>query len=234
MVKVALHLILDPADTGVVPPVQFQIPRLGHIARHAFPRVIEGTLFPLFLFLVFIRLTGVWGAMIAGMVWTYGLLMFRVVRKERVPGILVLGSMTLTARTALAFLSGSSFVYFLQPSLSTALIAGSFLLSVPLGRPLAERLARDFVPMPEDVMANRHVRRFFLQISLLWGFMQLLNAAVTVWLLTSQSLTTFLVAKTAISWTITLSAISFSVVWFHRSMARNGIVVAARVPAPSQ
>lgn len=213
--------------------MHFQIPRLGSIVRHAFPRVLEGTLLPLALFLVFIRLTGVWGAMVAGMAWTYGLLLFRVVRKERVPGILVMGSITLTARTALAFLSGSAFVYFLQPSLSTALIASSFLLSVPLGRPLAERLARDFVPIPADMLANLHVRRFFFQITLLWGFVQMLNAAVTIWLLTTQSITTFLVAKTAISWVLTLGAIGFSVVWFHRSMARQGIVVGARVLARS-
>src|SRR5262249_61241412 len=113
---------------------------------------------------------------------------------QRVPGILVLTAVTLTARTIIAMVSGSVVVYFLQPTLGTALVAGAFLLSVPLGRPLAERLARDFCPIPSGVLAHAPVRRVFLQISLLWAFTQLANAPVTRWLPFSPSVATFLVA----------------------------------------
>ena len=73
--------------------------------------------------------------------------------KERLPGVLVIAALGLTARSVVALASGSSglFVYFLQPSLATALVGGAFLFSVPLGRPLAEKLAHDFVPMPPVV-----------------------------------------------------------------------------------
>jgi hypothetical protein len=217
----------------------FEMPRLRTLARHAAPHVVEGTLIPLALFLLTLHFVGVWGAVLIGLGWTYAAVARRLVMRQRVPGILLLTAATLTARTVVAMVSGSVVVYFLQPTLGTALVAGAFLLSVPLGRPLAERLARDFCPIPSGVLAHAPVRRFFLQISLLWAFTQLANAALTVWLLFSQSLATFLVAKTLVSWGLTGSAIVVSTLWFRRSMRRHGILtprraaVSATAPAPA-
>jgi hypothetical protein len=86
------------------------------------------------------------------------------------------------------------------------------------------RLARDFCPIPTKVLANAHVRQFFLRVTLLWAVTQLANGAVTLWLLLSQSLATFLVAKTLVSWGLTGSAIVVSTIWFKRSMTRHGIL----------
>jgi hypothetical protein len=209
----------------------FEIPRLRTLARHAAPHVIEGTVIPLALFLLTLRFLGVWGAVLIGLGWTYAAIARRLVMRQRVPGILVLTAVTLTARTVVAIVSGSVVVYFLQPTLGTALVAAAFLLSVPLGRPLAGRLARDFCPIPSEVLSHAPVRRFFLQITLLWAFTQLANATVTVWLLFSQSLATFLVAKTLVSWGLTGSAIAVSTIWFHRSMRRHGILAPRRAKA---
>ncbi len=206
----------------------FEIPRLRTLARHATPHVIEGTVVPLVLFLLMLHLVGVWGAVLIGMGWTYVAVGRRLVTGQRVPGILLLAAVTVTARTAVAIASGSVVVYFLQPTLGTALVAGAFLLSVPLGRPLAERLARDFCPIPTGVLAQTPVRQFFLRITLLWAFTQLANASLTLWLLLSQSLATFLVAKTLVSWGLTGSAIVVSTIWFRRSMTRHGILAPRR------
>jgi hypothetical protein len=218
----------------------FEIPRLRTLARHAVPHVLEGTVVPLVLFLLTLHFVGVWGAVLIGMGWTYVAVGRRLVTGQRVPGILLLASVTITARTVVAIASGSVVVYFLQPTLGTALIATAFLLSVPLGRPLAERLARDFCPIPSGVLSQAPVRRFFLQITLLWAFTQLANAGVTLWLLFSQSLATFLVAKTLVSWGLTGGAIAISTIWFHRSMRRHGILAprgakgaGVTAPAPS-
>ena len=204
----------------------FEIPRLGTLARHALPNVVEGTLVPVALFLVMLHFLGLWGAMVVGLGWSYTAVLRRVVARKRVPGIMILGAVTLTARSALAFATGSSFVYFLQPTLGTALVASAFLLSVPLGRPLAQRLAADFCPIPPDVMANAHVRRFFLQISLLWAVTGFLNASVALYLQFSQSVGTFVLAKSLVSAGITVSAIALSVVWFKKSMTRHGVIPA--------
>ena len=209
----------------------FEMPRLRTLARHALPHVVESTVIPLALFLLTLRFVGVWGAVLIGLGWTYTAVVRRLIMGQRVPGILVLTAVTLTARTVIAMVSGSVVVYFLQPTLGTALVAGAFLLSVPLGRPLAERLARDFCPIPSGVLAHAPVRRFFLQISLLWAFTQLANATVTLWLLLSQSLATFLVAKTLVSWGLTGGAILVSTLWFRRSMRRHGVLAPRRAAA---
>jgi hypothetical protein len=205
--------------------VHLEIPGLRTLARHAVPRFVEGSLIPLALFVVCLRLFGVWGAMTAGLLWVYSAIIVRLTLRKRVPGILLLGAVTLTARTVIALASGSVLVYFLQPSLGTVLVALAFLLSVPLNRPLAGRLADDFCPLPTDVRANAHVRHFFRQISLLWAFAQISNAAITIWLLFSQSLGTFVVLRTVVSSSVTIAAIIASTLWFKRSMARHGITV---------
>jgi hypothetical protein len=213
------------ADKKVMSPVHLEIPDLRTVFRHAAPRFIEGTLMPLALFLVGLRVLGVWGAMTAGIVWVYSAILVRIVMRKHVPGILILGAVTLTARTIVAIAAHSVVVYFLQPSLGTMLVAAAFLFSVPINKPLAGRLANDFCPLPDEMHTNLHVRRFFRQISLLWAFVQALNASVTIWLLFSQSLGTFVMARQAVSTTLTISAIVASIVWFKRSMNRHGIHV---------
>ena len=205
--------------------VHLELPDLHSMARRASLRVLEGVLVPLAIFLVGLRLLGVWGAIGIGLVWIYGLIAVRVCMRRPVPGILLIGAVTATARTIIAVASHSVVVYFLQPSLGTALIATAFLVSVVLDRPLAARLAVDFCPLSDEVRANVHVRRFFRQISLLWAFAQGANAAITVWLLFSQSVGTFVVLRSVVSTSLTAVAIIVSSLWFWRTMVRNDIAV---------
>lgn len=205
--------------------MSFEIPRLRSLARHALPHVVEASLIPLGLFYLTMWTLGVWGALGAALAWSYGAIAWRLATGRRVPGVLLLGAAGLTARTVVAVASRSAFVYFLQPSLGTVLVAGTFLMSVPAGRPLAEKLAADFCPLPSAFAGQPRVRAFFARISVLWGFVFLANAATTIWLLMSQSVGVYLLAKTAVSATLTCSAIAFSTWWFIRSMRREGIPV---------
>jgi hypothetical protein len=144
---------------------------------------------------------------------------------RRIPGILAIGSMLLTARTLLAIASGSVLIYFLQPTLGTVALAGALLLSVPAGAATGRALAADFLPISPDTLARPYMRRFFVRVSLLWAFVQLGNAAVTVWLLVSQPVATFVVAKTFVSMAATGTAIALSALWFWRSMRGVGVHV---------
>jgi len=202
------------------------VPRLTALARHATPHLLEATLIPLGLFYGGLKLLGLWGALLAALIWSYTSLLRRLVTRRRVPGMLVLGIVGLTARTALTLATGSVFLYFLQPTVGTALVATVFLGSVLLGRPLALRLAADFMPLPETLLANDGMRRFFLRISLLWAAVFLANAGISLWLLVSQSLATFLWTRTVASVTLTCMAVAVSTYWFRRC-AR-----AARTSAP--
>lgn len=202
-----------------------EIPRIGSMLRHAGPRLLEGTVVPLTIFLLALRLLGPAGAMAAGLVWAYGLIALRRLVGRPVPGLLLLGAVTLTARTVIAAATGSTVVYFLQPSLGTALVATAFLVSVPLGHPLAGRLARDLCPLPAELTDHAGVQLFFRRVTLLWAAAQFANALVSVWLLLTQSVGTFVVARSAASFGITLSAIVASTLWFRFSMRRHGIRV---------
>jgi hypothetical protein len=194
----------------------FPIPRITALARHATPHVLEATLIPLALFYGGLRLLGLWGALMAALIWSYTSLLRRLLTRRRVPGMLVLGIIGLTARTALALATGSAFLYFLQPTLGTGLVASVFIGSVALGRPLAMRLATDFLPLPEALLANHGVRRFFLRISLLWAGVFLANAGISLWLLVSQSLATFLWTRTVASLVLTGAAVAISTLAFRR------------------
>jgi hypothetical protein len=205
--------------------VHMHIPDLRTVVRHATPRFLEGTLIPLALFMIGLHVLGATGAMVAGLVWVYSAMLVRAVLRRPIPGILLIGALTLTARTVIALASHSVVIYFLQPSLGGMLLAAAFLFSVPLNRPLAGRLAHDFCPLPVEMHANTHVRRFFRQITLLWAFAQAVNAGITIWLLFSQSLGTFVVLRMVVSTSVTVAAIVASVLWFKRSMARHDIVV---------
>ena len=187
---------------------------------------------PLALFYAGLWLLGVWGALLAALAWSYAALARRLVTGRRVPGILLLGAAGLTVRTAVALASGSVFVYFLQPTLGSIVVGGAFLLSVPARRPLAQRLAADFYPLPPAFLASAAGRRFFSRISLLWAFVNMANAALTIWLLVTQPVATFLAFRTAVSLGCTGGAILVSTLWFTRSMRRHGLLPRRR-PAPT-
>jgi uncharacterized membrane protein len=78
------------------------------------------------------------------------------------------------------------------------------------------RLAADFLPLPEALLAHDGVRRFFLRISLLWAGVFLANAGISLWLLVSQSLTTFLWTRTVASLVLTGAAVVVSTMAFRR------------------
>jgi uncharacterized membrane protein len=208
----------------------FPIPRITALARHATPHVLEATLIPLALFYGGLRLLGLWGALLAALIWSYTSLLRRLITRRRVPGMLVLGIIGLTARTALALATGSAFLYFLQPTLGTGLVASMFIASTLLGRPLAMRLAADFMPLPETLLARDGVRRFFHRISLLWAGVFLANAGISLWLLVSQSLTTFLWTRTVASLVLTGAAIAISTMAFRRCV--TGCTERGELPAP--
>jgi hypothetical protein len=203
-----------------------EIPRLRTLSGHAGRHVIEATLIPLALFYGAITVFGQVTALLVALGWCYLAIGRRLLTHRRVPGVLLLGAFGLTARTALALGTGSLFLYFLQPTLTNVLLGGIFLVSLASRAPMAERLAADFCPFPRAFLSHPPVRRFFNRVTLLWAGVQLANAAITIVLLVSQPVTTFLWTRSVMSTTVTAAAIAVSVVWFKRSMRHHGVTVA--------
>lgn len=215
------------ADSSLMPTATFQPPSLRLLARNAIAPVMEGVVVPLALFYLFMWIIGIWGAIAVALIWSWGAVIYRMARGERVSGLLMLAALGMTVRTVLSVSTQSVFFYFLQPTLGTVVVAGAFLLSVPAGRPLAARLAEDFLPMPDAFRSHPAVRKYFLRITVLWALVQLANAALGFWLLISQPVPVFLAAKTAGTLALTVAAVGVSAFVFFRSMRHHGLLPAA-------
>ena len=100
----------------------FEIPRLSTMARHALPRVLECSIIPFAIFLAVFKLGGFVAAVFAGLAWTYAATFRHVQGGGRVPGLLVLAITTMSARAIVAAATGSAALYFIQPTIGTALV----------------------------------------------------------------------------------------------------------------
>jgi hypothetical protein len=207
-----------PEDAAPSDP--FKVPSLPQLGRRAVPQIIEGAVVPVALFVAMLQIAGLSAAIIVGLAWPTLAIVRRLRANRRVPAMIVLGAGLLVIRSVLALATGSAFLYFLQPILGTACLALAFLVSVPLDRPLAARFAADFCALPSHLLVNAHVHRFFRHISVLWAAVGFFNAAATLWLLTTESTTTFLMVKTTLSVMLTVFAVVVSTLWFRSSMTR--------------
>ncbi|MEX0666410.1 MAG: VC0807 family protein [Acidimicrobiia bacterium] len=208
-------------------PTSVRIPSFVQLARRAIPQILEGVLIPLGLFLITMRFFGIWPAIVAGLGWEAAAISRRLLTGRRVSGIMIVGALMLTTRSVLSLATGSTFVYFAQPILGAALVASAFLLSVVIGQPLARRFASDYCFIPDHVQDDKRVHAFMVRCSMMWAAVGFANTAITLWLLLSQSTTTFIMAKTLLSWVLFLGPVAASVFWFRRSMTRFGLVRAA-------
>jgi hypothetical protein len=201
------------------------LPHPRKALRHAFPVVLEGVLGPLAVFYLLLVLTGFRGALIAALTWSYLALGRRLLKGERVSMLLFFGTILITLRTVIAFVTGSSFIYFAQPTAGTVAISVALLVSALVGRPFTQRFAHDFCPMDPAIMSRPLVRRFFIRISVLWATVLMLNAGVVFWLLISSSLRSFVLERSAVTYGLTAIAIFFSISGFMTMMRRDGITV---------
>jgi len=199
------------------------IPHPLALLRHAGPALAEGVIGPVLLFYIVLLVVGVDGALWAALGFAFAAIGRRLLAGERPSAILLVSAIVLTGRTALALATGSTFVYFLQPTLGTFLVAAAFLLSLRLRRPLAERLTRDFCPLDTSLTARPRIRRFFQHVTLLWTVAFLANASVTLWLLLTASLQTFVLAKLALSPVVEGSAVVLSVLLFRQVLRHEGL-----------
>ncbi|MEV5830603.1 VC0807 family protein [Spirillospora sp. NPDC052242] len=194
----------------------FELPRIRALLVHALPRFFEGVIAPVLVFYAALTLLGLNGALVAAVAWVYGGIAYRYLRGHPVSGMLMLAAVGVTVRAGLSAATGSAVVYFLQPTLGTLIVSMSFLASVPLGKPLAMKLAKDMAPIPEAFLKHGRVHRFFLRISLLWAMVLFTNVLVSVWMLFNQSIGTYLWLRTSIVAALGAVGVVISVWGFKR------------------
>src|SRR5437899_5221420 len=168
---------------GLGPPEVSKRGVIVAVARRGGPFLLEATFIPGLLFYVCLVWAGLGVAYVIGLAWMYGCLARRLMIGRGVPGVLVLGVIGITIRTVLAVLSGSAFIYFVQPAIVTLATGAGFLVSLFIGRPLAGRLAGDFWPITPEMQQNPRIVSLFRGLTVLWAFANLVTAAVTFTLL---------------------------------------------------
>lgn len=189
------------------------------------PNVIEGKIIPVALFIALLHFHGTTWALLGALAFSLGSLARRVVRRQSPSGLLILTTVGFVARTIAALATGSLLIYFLQPTVATALVALTFLGSVAIGRPLAERLLMDVCPVEDSARSHPRLRQFFSHVSLWWGFTSAVNFGITLWLLLDHSPTTFVLVKSVLGPITTTLTLLVAGVWFRTHMARSGVQV---------
>ena len=223
--QVMSPLRLSLREEGSKTRDHLRLPRPRSVLQHACPVVLEAVLAPLALFYLVLVIAGFRGALLAALVWSFVALARRLQRGERISTMLLLGVILLSVRTVVSFITGSAFLYFIQPTATTVVISLVLVASAVLGRPFTQRFAHDFCPISPELLARPSVRRFFVRISILWAAVLMLNAGIVLWLLVSSSLRAFVLERTAITWGLTAVAIFLSITRFVAAMRRDGITV---------
>jgi len=170
-------------------------PSLAAVTKRVSLSLLIAVIIPAVVFYGFFVLAGVWTAIIAALGWSYGAIAWRAATGRRTSGLLILAAILLTGRTALSIAADSAWLYFLQPVISDGIVALLFLVSLASARPMVARLAGDFYPMDHELAMRPRVRRLFWHLTLFWGVLGLARASMTLWLLQSQSLETFVLVK---------------------------------------
>jgi intracellular septation protein A len=185
----------------------------------------ESVVGPLAIFYAVLVTAGLHAALIGALAWAYTVVGVHLLRRSRPPVLLLVTAAMATLQAGVATAANSATVYFLQPTAATYLFAGALLLTVPLERPLIQRLAHDFCPLPEHVLACNPVRKLFQRLSLLWGSVLLVNASTTLALLLTTPPSQSMPVATAASVPVFLLALWASYRWFRRSLHDGGFVL---------
>jgi intracellular septation protein A len=215
------------------PHVTVHLPGFGPLFRQGAKHLLESTIVPLGLFYVLLTLVGLDGGLIAALSWSVLALARRAVLRRPIPAVLLLTTGLLIARTVLGLVTGSVFLYFLQPTLQNFLIAFVLIASVPFGRPFIAKLADDFCAFPTSFSEHPRVVQFFRRVSLLWALVFLTNGVTTLWILAKETVGDFLMVSTAGSWSVVGVAIVVSLLWFRRALRGEGIVLRMGGPVPA-
>jgi hypothetical protein len=201
------------------------MPAARLILGHAAPIVLESVVAPVAAYYLLLLVAGFRGALVGALIWSLSVVIRRLVRHERVSTLLLVGTALLMIRTIISFITGSVFLYFIQPTASTFLASLVLVCSALLGRPFTQRFTHDFCPLGPELLAHTAVHRFFVRVSFLWALAMFLNGAVVLWLLLTAPANAFPIERTGISLSLTAGAIGLSIWWFVRTMRRDGVTI---------
>ena len=201
-----MSLAIHPVALPLTHPTASACPRLRAVVRRVAVSITVACAVPAALFYSVLVLSGVWVAIGAALAWQYGALAWRALTGRHTSGLLVFAAAVMTGRTVISFVADSPFLYFLQPVVTDCLIGSAFLASLFASRTMVSRLAGDFYPMTDEVAARPRVQRLFRVLTTMWALLYLGKGSLTLYLLLSQSMETFVLVKSVSVLVINLSA----------------------------
>ena len=204
---------VDPSPMSVV----------GAVTRRLFPYLVEATLLPTAMYYVGLLTFGqVWGVVFAA-ACTYLSVGRRLLRRQPVPGLLVVASLGISVRLGIYLMNESSSVYFVQPIIKTTTTAGLFVTSVVIGKPLVARFAADFCAFGDDVGGRPAIVSLFRRLTLLWAAAQLTIAAVNLTLLLTVPVGVFVGTAAATAWAVMGAGVVITVSDAVRTTRNDGL-----------
>jgi intracellular septation protein A len=199
---------ITPAPVAIDAPHR---PTLVAVVKRVSLSLLIACIIPATLFYVCMVLNGVWTAIIVALVWSYGAIIWRKATRRRTSGLLILTAVLLTGRTIISLVADSTFLYFLQPIISDGIVATAFLLSLATAKPLVARLAGDFYPMDHELHLRPRIQRLFWWLTAMWALLCVGRALTSLWLLTSQSVETFVLVKSIFMLTLNIVAVAATI-----------------------
>ena len=197
--------------------------------RAGLPSFLREGFLPLGAFYLGLRLEGLAAGIVAST--AVSLLIYLYERRAGRDALLVRLSLGfVVVQSAIGLVSDSATVYLAQPVLVAAVWGLAFLVSIPLGRPLAGALACAWYPFPRWFRETRPYKRVFGVESLVWGAYFLGRSAVRLEMLLHGSLERFLLVTFLTGTPAMLILLAWSV---RYSLRRLGDVEAEPQPAPA-
>jgi len=187
---------------------------------------------PVVAFYIAFRLSGPIEAIIAGTVTATAALLLQALRMKRLDpvGVVPIAAVLIQGAAGLAFQSVD--VYLAAPAVENTIWGMVLLGSVAVGKPFVVAAALELKLLPERIQGAAAVRRALRSLTILWGLMFFVKAAIRLALLSTLPLEQFLVANTLTITFINILLVLFTL-WYPVRAARRSTTPAASSPAAS-
>ncbi|MBV8159512.1 MAG: hypothetical protein JO265_01185, partial [Acidimicrobiia bacterium] len=163
--------------------------------RRGLPRMVQATLVPTALFSFAVGRWGVEAAIVVSLAYAYGLALYQRIRTGYAAPMISVSCVLLGIRAVAGLATGSGQAFFGIAVVETLAVGAMFVGSLLSETPLIVKMVRDFAPEGAARLAAAEHRAVVRRVSCIWGLVHVAVAATTAWLLTHETLTTFVWLK---------------------------------------
>lgn len=200
-----------------------QLPHPWRLIRSGIWNLAESFGLPLVTFVVVNSAVSTSWALVAGVGCAWATIGGRRLFRAPVPAILLISAVLLSLQTVLAFSTGDTWIYLLQPAFAKAVLSVLFARSVMVGRPMVGQLAHELCSLPEALVAHDGLRTVFLRLTLFWSVLFALLAGGMAAMVVTLSVAGFLLSSTAATVGLIALGAAWSLRWFRRHLRTAGV-----------